>query len=288
MKLALGTVQFGLPYGIANQTGQTSQNEAQNILSYAHDVGIDTLDTAIGYGDSEIILGNIGVNGWKVITKLPEIPSSCHNITEWVFTSILESLGRLKISKLKGVLLHRAHQLLDGDGFELYQSLVSLKEQGLVEKIGISIYAPSELDAILPLYQLDLIQAPFNIFDQRLVKTKWISRLEHEGVELHVRSAFLQGLLLMKNNERPQKFNRWGKVWSGYDHWLAQNNLSRLQACIRYPLSIEGISRVIIGVENQLQLKEIISASKGNISPPLNSMLVDDVELINPALWSGF
>lgn len=285
LKLALGTVQFGLPYGIANQAGQTSKSEAQHILRCARNAGIDTLDTAIGYGDSEAILGGIGVNDWAVISKLPAIPPSCSNVTEWVISSVQESLGRLNISSLSAILLHRANQLLEEHGFELYRALVSLKEQGLVDKIGISIYEPEELDAILPLYQMDLIQAPFNVFDQRLIKTKWISRLKDKGVELHVRSAFLQGLLLMKGEDRPQKFDKWNGIWECYDNWLLQNNLSRLQACIRYPLSFDGISRVIIGVENQLQLNEIITASIGSAPSLSDGVSVDDIELINPAFW---
>ena len=81
MKLALGTVQFGVPYGVANSTGQVPESEGSSILSYARTLGIDTLDTAIAYGESERRLGSIGVAGWNVITKLPEIPNDFENVT---------------------------------------------------------------------------------------------------------------------------------------------------------------------------------------------------------------
>lgn len=287
MKLALGTAQFGLPYGIANLAGQTSQSEAKRILQHARSVGMDTLDTAIGYGESETILGKIGVDEWDVISKLPAVPPLCPNVTEWVFTSVQASLDRLNTSSLSAILLHRADELLQEHGSELYHALVSLKKQNLVDKIGISIYEPKELDAILPLYRLDLIQAPFNLLDQSLLKTGWLPRLIEGGMEVHIRSTFLQGLLLMTGEERPQKFDQWNDVWNGYDDWLTKSNLSRLQACIRYSLSLEGITRVVVGVDSQKHLEEILAASKGSVPPTPDSMSVDDIDLINPARWHG-
>ena len=148
MRLALGTVQFGLPYGVANKSGQVSQNEAKSMLRIASENGIDTLDTAIAYGESEECLGCVGVKNFKMVTKLPSIPDGCLDISVWIHEQVTSSLSRLGVEKLYGFLLHKPEDLLGTDGPELYRALDSLKEKGLVKKIGVSIYSPNELEAL--------------------------------------------------------------------------------------------------------------------------------------------
>jgi aryl-alcohol dehydrogenase-like predicted oxidoreductase len=213
VKLALGTVQFGLDYGIANQQGQVPVDEAGAILDLAFAHGVDTLDTAVAYGNCEQRLGEIGVGGWRVISKLPAIPDGCKDIYRWVADEVTASLRRLHITCLSGLLLHRPRQLLEDGGDRLYKVLQQLKDEGRVQKIGVSIYEPAELDELFDRYQLDLVQAPFNILDGRLIDSGWLARLPEQGVELHVRSIFLQGLLLMHAGERPKKFHRWQTIW---------------------------------------------------------------------------
>ena len=287
MKLALGTVQFGLNYGIANQQGQISHDEAKSIMEHVRASGMDTLDTAIAYGDSEMRLGEIGVTDWQVVSKLPAMPAECSDVSQWVVDSVKESMGRLKVEKLQGLLLHRPQQLLEKDGDQLYRALQQLKQDGLVQKIGISIYDPSELDSLCNRYQLDLVQAPFNILDHRLVDTGWLQRLTEQGTELHVRSVFLQGLLLMSPTVRPKKFARWESLWSKYDDWLMQTGLSPLQACLRYALSFSEINKVIIGVDSLNQLKEILQATVGPTPQVPKELQTHDIDLLNPARWAA-
>ena len=115
MKIELGTVQFGIPYGIANSKGQVEKKEAKNILDYAKSSGINSIDTAIAYGTSEKCLGEIGLDGFQVITKLPEIPHNYGNLKSWVLKHIKNSLSTLSVESLSGLLLHRPSQLLDSD-----------------------------------------------------------------------------------------------------------------------------------------------------------------------------
>lgn len=286
MKLALGTVQFGLPYGIANQAGQVSRSEAKAILQLASANGIDTLDTAIAYGESEQRLGEIGVPDWRIVSKLPAIPDDCADTLKWVEAAVGESMQRLNVNSLYGLLLHRPQQLMEKNGNHLYCALQHLKQEGLVQKVGISIYDPSELDVLCSHFQFDLVQAPFNIMDRRLIETGWLSRLTKQNTELHVRSIFLQGLLLIVQSDRPSKFNRWAPLWSQWHAWLKDANLTPLQACLRYALSFPEISRVIIGVDNQKQLKEIIHAAKGPAPQIPEAFKIDDPDLINPARWA--
>lgn len=285
-RIALGTVQFGLDYGIANQGGQINNAEARKILDYASTQGIDTLDTAIAYGESEKILGDIGVEKWDLISKLPATSLDSIDVTKWVENSVNESLERLGVSHLKGLMLHDSTQLLGSNGEELYHSLISLKEQKLVEKIGISIYNTDELGLVFGKYDIDIVQAPFNILDQRLETSGWLTRLKNSGIEVHSRSAFLQGLLLMDLNNRPVKFNRWKSQWQIWHQWLGEQKLTPLQACLGFVLSHKKIDRVVVGVDSLNHLQEIMASALELCVDIPGKLMSDDLDLINPSRWS--
>lgn len=285
-RIALGTVQFGLAYGIANRQGRISHIEAKKILEYAMGKGIDTLDTAIAYGESETCLGKIiGVDTWRVVSKLPAIPEGCPDVYAWVLESVQGSLRRLRLDKLPGLLLHRPEQLLGDHGKALYQALEDLKAMNLVQRIGISIYDPKELDALCEQYQFDIVQAPFNVLDRRLVHSGWLSRLAQKGIELHVRSVFLQGLLLMRREDRPQKFRRWQNLWDQWDAYLQRMGLTPLMVCIRYALSFPEISKVIVGIDSLDHLKEILIAAEGPTPEVPAELHCNDINLIISTSW---
>lgn len=284
-RLALGTVQFGLNYGIANPHGQVSFDETEVILDHARKSGIHTLDTAIAYGNSEQRLGVIGIQDWRVVSKLPAIPEGCRAIDHWVMNAVQGSLERLRIKRLYGLLLHRPQQLMEQDGDQIYCALQKLKDDHLVQKVGVSVYAPEELDALCSRYVFDLVQAPFNLIDQRLVNIGWLSRSSCLGMELHVRSVFLQGLLLMDPNDRPRQFDRWSPTWSKYQAWLGQTGLTPVQACIRFAGSFDEIHRIVVGVDSLYQLKEILQAAAGSLPEVPQELQSFDPDLINPSHW---
>ena len=287
MKLALGTAQFGLSYGIANRTGQVACAEGAAIVQRARAAGIHTLDTAIAYGDSEQRLGAIGVSDWDIVSKLPDIPDGCTDVGEWVATSVRESLSRLGVDRLHGLLLHRPGQLLDGRGAVLYRALQSAKREGLAERIGVSIYDPSELELLTPRFAIDIVQAPFNVIDRRLIESGWLARLAGEGVEVHARSVFLQGLLLMPRETRPQKFSRWSALLGAYDTWLDRTGTTPLQACLSYALGFPEIGKVIVGVDSARQLDELIGMSAAAAAPVPPDLQCRDVDLLNPSRWAA-
>lgn len=286
MKLALGTVQFGLAYGIANKTGQMAATEAEAILALARRHGVDTLDTAVAYGSSESVLGALGARSWNVITKLPAAPADCESISLWVEEQARASRERLQVDTLHGLLLHRPAQLLEPGGNELYSSLRALKATGRVRKIGVSIYSPQELEPLFRRFELDLVQAPLNILDRRLVDSGWAAKLKQADVEIHTRSAFLQGLLLMPGDSRPAKFARYADVWTEWDTWLCRTQLKPAEACLRYACGIGAVDKVVVGVDSAAQLAEILQAAKGELpSLPSFGPLPDD-RLLNPSSWS--
>lgn len=286
-KLALGTVQFGLDYGVANQDGQVEVDEIKQILKFAKESGLDTLDTAVGYGDSEQRLGQAGIDRWDVVTKLPALPESCEKVESWVKDTVAQSLNRLQIDRLKGLLLHRPGDLSTRRGEKLYRAMEQLKADGLVDKIGISIYAPEELDSLNSKYRLDIVQAPFNILDRRMSKSGWLSRLSSQGTEIHTRSVFLQGLLLMSSTGRPGKFGRWKRIWDLWHSWLRQEDISSLQACLGFVLSEPAIDRVVVGVDSLQQLRSILQVETGSAESIPAQLSCDDIDLINPARWDS-
>ena len=260
MKLALGTAQLGLSYGVANTQGQISRDEAKEIIHFAESNGVKTLDTAVGYGDSELRLGEVGVKHWQGVSKLPALPDGCRDVSQWVQEIVVQSLKRLNVDALYGLLMHRPQQLLENGGEDVYRALRKVQEDGLVRKIGVSIYDPSELDTICSRFSIDLVQAPFNVLDRRLIETGWLPRIQEKGIELHVRSIFLQGLLLMELGMRPPKFDRWNRLWVDWQQWLEEADLTPLEACLRYALSYSEIDRVIVGVDSLKHLKEVLAA----------------------------
>ena len=286
-KLGLGTVQFGMHYGVANNRGQVSKSEVRDILNLAKAHGVSTLDTAIAYGESEKVLGGVSLAGFDIVTKLPAIPSDCKDISEWVTRQLDSSLMRLNVSNVSALLLHRPDQLFSRNGDALYKALLKVKKEKLVDRIGISIYSPEDFFSLAENYKFDLIQAPFNIIDSRLKEAGLFKKLASSGTQLHVRSIFMQGLLLMSANTRPKKFDRWASLWSTWDEWLKGVGLTPLQACLRYALSIPEIEKVIIGVDSTEQLSEIIKVAEGNMPIPPPSLSCIDSNLLNPSLWNN-
>jgi aryl-alcohol dehydrogenase-like predicted oxidoreductase len=287
MKLALGTVQFGLSYGISNDAGQVTRPEAKAMLHLAEAIGIDTLDTAITYGESESCLGKIGVQSFKLVTKLPVVPESCADIGHWVQAQISASLGRLGVNELYGLLLHRSEQLLGPVGKELYRALQDSKDRGQIQKLGVSIYSPSELEAITKTFRIDLVQVPFNLIDRRLQTTGWLQRLKDAEVEIHTRSTFLQGLLLMPRQAIPPKFWQWSNLFERWHAWLADHQASAIQACIAFPLTFPEIDRVVVGAVSVVQLEQIVCAAKHSPPDSFPDLQCDAEELINPSRWSS-
>lgn len=284
----LGTAQFGSTYGIVNTDSKIENEEAKAILLLARMKGIDILDTAIGYGDSEACLGGVGVSEFKIITKLPPVPPVCNDIPRWVNEQIESSLSRLAVNSLYGVLLHRPIQLSGPLGDSLYSALLSIKESGQAKKIGISIYHPNELENVTARYDIDIVQAPVNIIDQRLIASGWLSKLNASGIEVHARSAFLQGLLLTPMEKIPLKFLKWEHVWRKWHGWLREYGVSPLQACIQFLDSCSEIDRIVIGVDNLEQLAQVIQAADYQSLQPLPDISSTDQNLINPSRWSQF
>jgi aryl-alcohol dehydrogenase-like predicted oxidoreductase len=195
-------------------------------------------------------------------------------------------LDRLRIAGLHGLLLHHSADLTGPRGEELYTGILQAKAGGFTRKIGISIYDPQELDRIDDRFALDLVQAPFNVFDRRLAASGWLNRLQERGTEVHTRSAFLQGLLLLNESERPAKFHRWRTLWDRWDRWLAQTGLDPTAACLQFVYEHSGIDRVVTGVDSAAQLAQLLASRAHDHAVPAE-LATQDLDLIDPSRWSS-
>jgi hypothetical protein len=185
------------------------------------------------------------------------------------------------------VLLHCTEDLLGQPAQQLVGALERLKSSGITEKIGISIYSPSELDRVDQVANIDLVQAPLNLLDRRLETSGWLKRLHNRGIEVHTRSAFLQGLLLMSRSEIPEKFERWSQIWDSWHAGLDACQTTAPTACLRYPLSLPEVDRVVVGVDSVRHMEELIHASqRETLDNDWLFMVSEDEELISPSRWS--
>jgi aryl-alcohol dehydrogenase-like predicted oxidoreductase len=284
-RIVLGTAQFGMPYGIANDGHPMDLAMASETLSLARRLGIDRLDTAAAYGESERRLGTIGVSGWRIVSKVPAHSSEPGDVRTWVDACVERSLQRLGVPTLYGLLLHRPMQLLEAGGDALYGALSQARARGQVEKIGVSVYSPEELDALLPRYEFDLVQAPMNVVDRRLLASGWLRRLRDAGVEVHVRSVFLQGLLLMGGDRRPPQFERWAPLWRRWHEWLEDSGATPVEACVAFALGDSRVDGIVVGVDSSRHLLEIAATLNRTMPMPPAELACDDVDLINPSRW---
>lgn len=284
-RFVLGTAQFGLNYGINNKSGKISALEVEKILSYAASNGVKFLDTAISYGDSERVLGEIGVSSWSIVTKLPAIPVGLNDIRGWVIGQVGESLKRLKVKQIHTLLLHAADDLMSKDADLLVIALEELRNLNLVSNIGISIYDPLKLDHMLKVFNFDSIQCPFNPLDHRLLSSGNLFRLKSEGMKVYVRSVFLQGLLLMPKEDRPLYFRQWDEVWGKWEGYLSEYSLSALQCCLNDVFSLSEIDGIVVGVDSLDQLKSIFRAISTKYTAPKFEINTPSNELLHPYNW---
>ena len=281
MKLALGTAQFGLDYGVTNHDGQVAIDEVKNILDYAKGKSIDTLDTASGYGNSEQVLGELGVNNYRIITKTTPLK----NGVDGVIKGFHQSLDNLNIGQVDGLLIHNIDDVKDKRFGDLFHKVNELKEEGLINKIGFSTYTPDQVDFLLENFDFDLIQVPFNVFDTRLIEGGQLQALKKKNIEIHARSVFLQGVLLNFDN-LPSYFLTWKKQLIEYQKMVENSGLSLLEYALNFSLNIQEIDKTLVGVYNLQQLQEIITASQKKIKTKLIPFSINDINLLNPVHWN--
>ncbi len=288
-KLCIGTAQFGSNYGIANKNGMVKISEIKKIIKFALSNGIKTIDTAQAYGEGEKRLNKIGINEFTTLSKLP-VTKPAVNRKKWVINNIKKSLKILNKKFFHAVFVHNTNYLYDKKGSEIYKGLVAAQNKGLVKNIGVSTYTIKEIKFIIKNFKkFNIIMLPFNIIDRRPLKSKIFEKLNKLNIEVHTRSVFLQGLLLLNKEEMPKKFHKWSNVFNSIKKVSKKLGMSKYEVCLRYVLSNPYIDKVLIGTDNFSQLKKLVNLSKkGNINVKNRDIIPSyDINLLNPSKWPG-
>ena len=290
-KLAVGTVQFGQDYGVSNQEGRPSEKNIRRILDLASSSGITVLDTAPAYGQAERVIGRMlsSPNNFKIITKTCALYglSSAQSPSTAILQTFEQSLSRMNIDKTYGLIVQLPDDLLGTKGDEVWKTLEDIKSDGSSTLIGASCYRVVEVLEILNRYPIDLIQLPFNIFDQELLSSGLLTNLNKKGIKVHTRSTFLQGLLLMDFKSLPENFTRAEPPLKKFNKMAKLNQLSRLELALRFVSSVQGIDNIVIGVTKIRELEDIISTIKIPLSSSIKTsqLRTEDKAVKTPSLW---
>lgn len=279
-----------MSYGISNNAGKTSQEEVGSILADAASYGVRVIDTASLYGNSETVLGrSLPSNSeFHIVTKTPQFAGQVlgESDAQHLEDTLRSSLSKLGRSSVYGLLIHRSSDILLPGGNLLVDRLLKLKQYGLVSKVGVSVYSGLQIDQVLERFPIDLIQLPINVLDQRLLQSGHLQILKRAGVEIHARSAFLQGLLLMEQQEVPEYFDGVREHLESLRLFMRERGLSPLQAALGFVSGIPEIDQVICGVNNARQLGEIIEAARVKVDfRKFAEYAIADEGIVNPALW---
>ncbi len=279
-KLILGTVQFGLIYGINNTQGKPEKENVFQILSYAHEIGIRYLDTAELYGNAHDLIGEFHKlnpsKKFEIITKFP------HEFENSLGEKINTYLGQLAVNHLHAILFHSF------DSYVKHRSELN-GNINKVTKIGVSVYTNAQMEEVMNDANIDIIQLPFNLFDNIHLRGELLKKAKEKNKIIHTRSAFLQGLFFMKKDNSNKIRVKLEKELDLISDISLKYSVSIGSLALNYCLRQPQIDGVLIGVDSLAQLKENIEYAETNVSDEymkeINAIKIDDIELLNPSLW---
>lgn len=283
-KIGLGTVQFGMNYGVSNGAGQVPPPDVAEILRSAHTAGIRILDTAASYGTAEQVLGAALADDqdFAIVTKVLPLSHGLEEIEKRARRS-LDLLGR---KPAEAILIHSARDLFYSEGPRLWRLLQRLRDEGLYKRIGISAYFDDKPLELARQYQPDLMQLPFSILDQRLRRNGDLARVKQLGIEIHVRSVFLQGLLFMDPMRLPARLANAGPALANTQARIKEAGLGPIEAAIGFALGQDDIDVAVVGVTSRDQLAQIIAASAKHLPDfDWEACAIGDATTLTPSLW---
>lgn len=291
MRLALGTVQLGLNYGILNTSGKPDADEARATVKAAWEGGCRHFDTARAYGDSEQVLGQclrqLGIaRDSKVITKVGTGP---HQLESYD-SELTLSLGNLQCDSVYGLLLHREEALHHWDDW-LGPWMREKLHKKVAARIGVSVYNPEFALKALDIPEISILQIAFNVFDRKMLRAEVLKKARERGVDLYIRSVYLQGLALAKPSEIPAHLPFAAAPVSLLDRFCEQHNIERREFVVGYVADHVREGFLLMGAENSRQAGSNCALIKALPSRPTLTALwdqlfpEDDPTLANPATW---
>ena len=287
MKIAVGTANFGEKYGMHKSKVQ-SQN-LKKIFKVINYNNIKYLDTAFDYKSSNKIRIYSNVSNLKVLSKIKLPKKKVKYFLKGLEKKIIEELDILKIKSFEALLFHDVKDF-KSKYFKIFlKKILILKKKKLTKMIGVSVYDPSDLKTVFSKFRPDIVQFPLNIFDERFIKSNCFGYLKKKKITIQIRSIFLQGILLKENKFiQNKKLNKNLKVKiSEFNNWCKYKKISKLNACINFVSKIKGIKIVTIGVNNSLELKQVLKAFKTNKSIKLKSFSTTNLNVIDPRKWQN-
>lgn len=288
MKLMIGTAQFGRQYGIANKSGIVTAHEAFNIIKMAIDNGINWVDTAHDYGNSEKL---IGILSKRLDTKLNIVTKAflghLNPQPGVIIPSIKNTLDDLGVDEVYGLLIHNPADLMGDQADAVFNVLNEVVHFGMARKIGVSVSTPEQAEIITENYPLDIVQVPCNLFDQRFIQSGTIDRLASYGLEIQVRSIFLQGLFFMELENLSEHFNEVKPLLVKLHKVAEDNGVSVRKLALEYVKAIDNVERIIVGVDSSKQFKELIDDYNApfDVSIDFKQFAVNDERFVNPGNW---
>jgi hypothetical protein len=283
VELALGTVQFGLAYGIAGRGRAVPENEVRNILQEAWSRGVRTLDTAAAYGDIEQRLGRLTEGlAFRIVSKVPALPThlSWEEAVAQALAAAQRSRARLGAA-LFGLMLHNHADIVGPRGEAVWGAL---SQWAVREEIalGASVYDPTTALTLARTPGIALAQLPGNAFDQRVVSAM---PLAPPGLNIHLRSAFLQGLLVMPQDNAIARVPAASTALERWHAWCAREGKSPIVAALSIVRGFAAVSTVVVGVDNQNQLTEIADAWDAARPVRAPELAVEALDIIDPRTW---
>ena len=262
MNIILGTASLGTAYGIANGSEKISTRKALDLLTSASNLGINKLDTAPSYLNSHQIIGEHHLTNEKFSTYT-KIPESVNLNLESCLDSVQKSIKDLRVERLEAVYFHSFSKLMGCNLLDAQKAIEGILSSGLVSKVGASVYTENEIIQINEKFPtIKLFQVPENIADRRLLKSRKIKELSESGYEFHVRSVFLQGLLLMKDSDLPNFFQEARERINQFRDYAEKINVSLVELCMNYSASIDWATSVVVGANSLKQITEVASFTK--------------------------
>jgi aryl-alcohol dehydrogenase-like predicted oxidoreductase len=263
----------------------------REILRRAWLSGVDMLDTAASYGQAEAVIGEMRPDDarFSMVTKCPPLADfRCDSgPVEQIVARVRQSRELLKAEILDGLLVHHAPDLLDPVGPELFRNLVQLKMEGIVRRVGVSVYDPETLAAVLDRYPIEIVQLPLNVFDQRFIKCGAVALLRCRGIEVHVRSVFLQGNLIGEGSRLPNALSPVRNRIVQFQQRARDMGHSPASAALTFVAQCEGVTRVVIGVDSEQQLEESVEAFDRALTTSFDAsdFNIDDLDIVDPRRW---
>ena len=285
-EIILGTVQFGLDYGINNNAGKPNHNEVKSIFDYAYNNNITLLDTAEAYGNSHEIIGNYHENSDNKFQVTTKYCSARLDLPENISERINHHLKILNISNLYCYMFHNYDDFKNY--FNLFKlELLDLKSKGIIKKIGVSLHTNHNINDVLENKEVGLIQLPYNLLDNKTKREKILLKAKMKGVEIHTRSTFLQGLFFKDLDTITGRLGVLKKYLLELKRLVNKNEINSL--ALSYVCSNANIDGVLLGVDTVSQLKNNLSCINDDkfkdIIENIDSINVKEENLLNPANW---